>query len=316
MSYQRVISEKFSAVTSVLSRVSLPLLMTGTLIFIVGSFLLLSYVFAVFEWQRDDYRYKLWQSSDEFKACRTIGAKCSGPVPGKSQIYVPDGNPYTGIDVTGSSKDGSDPTAHSRLSSQLQMEKCFSLEESNEKLNCRSHNFDPGTIVDVFRRRSSRISETLTVWLLTVALLSSIRLILREPHIGWRRISMLLSSILAAIGGTIGFGADGPNAIAFPLAAVLGGCIGLVAPLVLRRLIVWVRAGFPEYRLEESDSNHLTYEKPLQLTWKALGVVVLGVLCVGGVAVVSLTSTESTLLAGISGAGLALIGWFLSRKRQ
>ena len=246
MSFRRFFSEKFSAFTSVLRRVSLPLLVTGTLIFIVGSFLLLSYVFAVIEWRRDDYRYKLWQSSGEFKACRTIGAKCSGPVPGKSQIYVPDGNPYAGIDVIGSSKDGSDPTARSRLFSQLQMEKCFSLEESKEKLDCQSHTFNPGTIADVFRRRDSRIPETLAAWLSTVALLSSIRLMLREPHIGWRRISTLLSSILAATCGIIALGFGGLNATASLLAAALGGCIGLVAPLVLRRIIVWVRAGFPE----------------------------------------------------------------------
>lgn len=300
---------------SVLRRVSVPLLSIGGLICVLGSFLLLSYILSHYEAQREQHKYRIWNESGGPELCRAIGARCSAPIPGQSEIYVPDGSPYSEAIISDQLTRDISIAARTRLSAMLRIDRCFREEESKAKISC-GYAPTPGSLPEEFWRRTSGIPEALAVWLIAVVVLLSVRAMLRESHVGWRRVALLLAPMLGVIFGFVTWGLVESDVGITIVATLLGICIGLVAPILSRCAVSWVRGGFPGYEPHELVASEEQYENAITLNWKTLGILVLAVLCVGGAAVVMVTATENTLLAAIQGAGFALFGWFMSYRNR
>lgn len=109
---------------------------------------------------------------------------------------------------------------------------------------------DPGAYSDYFidtAHGSKLPSLTTAAWAAIAALMAIARLYISEPHIGWRRVALVASPVLAIGAGVL-------SAIATEEAedALLIGTIGMplafVGVLGARRVYTWIREGFETHK--------------------------------------------------------------------
>lgn len=301
---------------STIRRMTLPLIVVGPMILIVGTYCILAYVALEFEWRLEASKYSSWQQSGSPRICRTNAEACSGSVPGMSGKYVPTGNPYTRMQLEDDFSKERDQTLRLRLSAKLELERCFSASEAASKVDCQR--FAPNTMsaTEIVTRISRDLPYALLAWFLLVTVLAASRLILREAHAGWRRIAVLSSAALAVVAGATSWFSGDQNIGVSIAGAFLGWCIGLALPIVGRHIFEWVRSGFPHFQTANDSSPVQLSEPSASLTWKTAGKLLLASLCICGAIVIVLTATENAVLAAIQGVGLALLGWFLSRRKR
>jgi hypothetical protein len=121
---------------------------------------------------------------------------------------------------------------------------CNEAESLKKGVACDA--WDPGSFFRFFLSMTSDesvIGKVVAAWLAVVLVLFTTKLLAAESHKGWARLSILIGCTMGAI--SIAYSMYAQLRFGEVMVVLLGAMVlGVSVPLLIRRMALWVRAGF------------------------------------------------------------------------
>ena len=304
----------FEKVSLLITRVSWPLVLVGSFVLILGTSLILNAVVIYGTWFAEDRSFEVWKRDGVAAACQQIEADCfinpeaaagGVPEPGTDDGFRSDEELLLSI-LKREAHTTDDPEAKLRIASEiaemkektaekLAVRRCVKARMSAGKLAC--FRAEPYPLADryreevVFERPWAKASA---LWLGFLVLFTSVRVLLQERHVGWRRVTIIAGPVLSIATILMAWSSD----FKAPAVVVAGGsglCAGFVIPPLARRCAQWVRDGFSGKETTQVASTELASTTRIVLTWAIAGKLLLVILAMGAFGALLVFRPEKTI---------------------
>jgi hypothetical protein len=213
-------------------RTSVLLAGTAAAVIVLGVALIYLLATGYHDWSAQSKVFAQHVSSGQHAACEQIRTACRSVV-----------------DPT-SARDGANRQKGSRSLEDSKYDLLFDILECNKtesiKQGIKCDTWNPGSFAQFFISKVSdenAIGKSLAGWIALILTFLTMKLIAAESHTGWSRLSILVGGISGA--ASIAYSVSEQLRFAETVVLLFGSLLlGVSAPLLIRRLVTWVHAGF------------------------------------------------------------------------
>ena len=294
-----------------ITRVSWPLVLFGSFVLILGTSLILHAAVTYGTWFGEARSFEVWERDGAAAACQQIKADClSNPA------AAPGGAPEAETDdgflsemrlmLAREAQAASDPEAKRRIASdiaeleskaaaKLAVRRCVLARMSAGELDC--FRAEPNPFAGRYREElgfGRPWAPASALWAVFLVLFTSVRVLLQERHVGWRRVAIIAGPVLSIATILLAWSSDF-KAPAVVVAGGIGLCAGFVIPPLARRCAQWVHDGFSGKETTQVASTELAGAMRIGLTWAIAGKLLLVILGVGAIGALLVFRPEKTI---------------------
>ncbi len=270
-------------------------------------------------WSQRHSGYAKWVLTEQPAACEAVKAICEVTTPEASDLPDPPDQPAWAA-----------RSEFSKLIDRIrEVERCEAALATKRKIEC--YESDPGGLAEnLWRFINDRSVDEIAffLWAALLILIAALRTVFNEPHLGWRRIALLLPLVVGPMTGVIasqGWNAGTEGIVFFSYCSMT---LALVMPIWLKRTYRWVHEGFsapgdkppvlPPKTVVSNAANVIRLTPKLAfriLAGPAALAVCVGVLAYGSDKAISTLVSSIVQVVGVVGV-VALIRWIYSLRSK
>jgi hypothetical protein len=188
-----------------------------------------------YQWNLASSKYSIYISSAAPKICEQIAKTCQAAATIAPSASTPRGSSWL-VNI--------DPKESALWDGMFERIACKERLSKDQEVDC--HIYNPGRFIDFYEESlldDLSLKAATMAWLGVFVAFSLYRLYCSEANLGWRRVSLLTSFLVAIAGGAFSAALE-HSFTESTMLVVAGSGLGFVVPLLGKRIFDWVKEGF------------------------------------------------------------------------